>query len=149
MPAVLLFVVGSHAFLATAFVPVHSDVFVYERYAASVARAIQAGGSFSVGRDQIMRDGASRQDLPEPTSDDLLIEYPQLAVIWMATVGIGLELDPSLGANRDKYHPRYRVARRRLGGIYPRPWRGRIQRATDILSRRRWASGCSCYGTRY
>lgn len=110
LPAVLLFTVVSHAVLATVFVPVHSDLNVYERYAASVARGIQDGTSLSVARDEIIRDDARRNDLPEPTSDAFLIEYPPLAVIWMATAGIGLEFDAGLGPRTDLYGGRYRLA---------------------------------------
>lgn len=110
LPAVLLFTVASHAVLATVFVPINSDLYVYKRYAASVARGIQDGTSFSVARDQNIRDDARRSGLPEPTSDAFLIEYPPLAVIWMATVGIGLELDARLAPRADLYDARYRLA---------------------------------------
>ena len=107
-PAVLLFVIASHAVLATVFVPVHSDVDVYKRYAASVAKGIQDGTSFSVAHDDIVREEARRRDLPQPATDRLLIEYPPLAVTWMAAVGAGLDL--GAGTSSDAYDPRYRLA---------------------------------------
>jgi hypothetical protein len=105
---VLLFIVVSQAVLATVFVPVNSDLVVYKRYAASVARGIEDGTSFSVARDQNIRDEARAKGLPEPTAEALLIEYPPLAVIWMAAVAIGLDVD--VGTSSDVYDPRYRIA---------------------------------------
>jgi hypothetical protein len=106
--AVALLTVGTHTLLATVFVPVHSDVFVYERYAASVAGGIRDGTSLAVARDRIIREAAQRQGLPAPTTEQLLVEYPPVAVVAMATLGIGLDF--SDGTSSGAYEPRYRLA---------------------------------------
>lgn len=102
----LLLTVVSHVVLATVFVPVNSDLTVYKRYTAAVAKAVDDGTGFSVARDRNIRDRAIREGRPEPDGDVLLVEYPPLAVTWMAIAGIGLDLD----AQPDAYDPRYRLA---------------------------------------
>ena len=105
---VLALTITSRLVLATIVVPRQSDVPVYERYAASVAAALQHGTSFSIERDRILREGAAREGRPQPTSDDLLIEYPPLTVTWMALVGIGIDAAPNPGSPPDPYSERYR-----------------------------------------
>jgi hypothetical protein len=107
--AALLLIVVSHAVIATVYNPADSDVEVYRRYAAAVARGIDDGTSIAVADDNNLRDSAHRNAAPEPAPDSFLIEYPPVAVIWMAAVGIGTDLDRLGGAGRE-YDGQFRVA---------------------------------------
>ena len=106
--AVLLIVV-SHAAFLTIISPVNSDLYVYRRYAAAVARGIADGTSFSVADDENIRDAARRDGVQAPAADAFLIEYPPLAVMWMAAAAVGMDLDTAPG-RVDEYEVRYRTA---------------------------------------
>ena len=107
---ILLIVVISHALLATIYTPVHSDVHTYRDYAAAVSRGIADGTSFSEARDASVREQAEVDGDVDPGEDAFLIEYPPLAVYWMALPGIGLDLNSGVGAEGDAYAARFRLA---------------------------------------
>jgi len=110
LPAVLLLTILGHSILAIAYVPVNSDLTVYRRYAEAVDQQLKQGGSFSEAHDQDIRERALREGLPEPTSSELLVEYPPLAVLAMAAIAVGLDLESESDQVSDAFNLRYRLA---------------------------------------
>ncbi len=109
LPRVLLIVVVANLVLATSYVAVHTDVDVYRDYAAAVARGIDEGTSWADARDRILRDEARGAGRPPPPAEKLIVEYPPLAVAWMAAAGIGLDLDAPPSSDGGAYLGRYRL----------------------------------------
>ena len=110
LPVLLLAIVALHAVIAVVYVPVHSDMDTYRRYAASVASAIERGGSVAAARDRIIVEAAQRPGKHTPTANELLVEYPPLAVGWMAATGIGLAFDVRSETLDDAYTTRFRIS---------------------------------------